>query len=62
MTEIINQNISVSWKFDKAKVKELVGLIKNQSWKIVCRRGITTDASILKRSFVLAVKDEGTSK
>lgn len=62
LTENMYQNNSRSWKFNKAKIKELEGLIENKTWKIVYRSGIHIDASILYRSNVLAIKEEGTSK
>lgn len=42
-------------------MKELEGLIKKRTWKVVCPKNILTDSIILDRSAVLAIKDKGKS-
>lgn len=62
LTEVIEPRDPRAWKFNNAKLKELDGLIKNKTWKIVCRNEVPSNANILNGRFVLAIKDEGKNK
>ena len=62
LTEVIEPQDPRAWKFDEAKKKEIEGLIKRGTWKIVCRSEVPDDANILNGRFVLAIKDEGTDR
>lgn len=62
VTETIHRNDPRAWKFKKAKMNELEGLIKNKTWKIVSRENIPQNSNILNGRFVLTINDERTSK
>ena len=62
ITEVIEPNDPRAWKFDEPIKKEIEGLIKRKTWKIVCRSEVPDDANILGGRFVLAIKDEGTNR
>lgn len=62
ITEVIETNDPRASKFDKAKQKEIEGLLKRKTWKIVCRGEVSDNANILIGRFVLAIKDVSTDK
>lgn len=43
-------------------MKELEGLFKSGTWKILCSEDVTDNADILGGRFVVQIKDEGTYK
>lgn len=58
LAEIIHLSDPRAWKCNEAKIKELEGLVKSMSWKIVCREERPPAANILNSRCVLAIKDE----
>ena len=62
ITEVIETHDPRAWKFDKAKSKEIEGLIKRGTWKIVCREEVPEGATILSGQIILSIKDEGTKR
>jgi len=62
ITEVIEPHDPRVWKFDEAKKKEIEGLLKRKTWKIVCREEVPDNANILRGRFILAIKDEGTDR
>ena len=62
ITEVIEPNDSRAWKFDEPIKKEIEGLIKRKTWKIVCRSEVPDFANILGGIFVLEINDEGTNR
>ena len=49
-------------RFDKAKQKEINGLIEGGTWKIVAKDEVPENANVMGGRFVLAIKDDGTDK
>ncbi len=62
ITEVINPGDPRYENFEEAIKKEIDGLIKNGTWKVVCYDETPKDACVLSGRFVLAIKDEGTDK
>ena len=64
MTEVILQNDSrlKDERFKAAKQNEIRGLVERGTWKIVMKDEVLKDANIMGGRFVLAIKDQGTSK
>ena len=64
LTEVIKSEDprSKDPRFDKAKRKEINGLIERGTWKIVAKDEVPGNANVMGGRFVLAIKDEGTDK
>ena len=62
LTEVLHPNDPRAQPFDKAKRKEIEGLIERSTWKVVSRNEVPDNANILNGRFVLAIKDSGTNK
>ena len=62
LTEVIHPSDPRAAKFDSAKKKEIEGLIKRGTWKIVLRDEAPKNANILGGSFVLAIIDSYIEK
>ena len=52
ITEVIEPNDPRAWKFDKPIQKEIEGLLKRKTWKIVVRSEVPEKANILNGRFV----------
>ena len=59
ITEVIYPEDPRTDKFGPAKKKELEGLIKRGTWKVVLKEEVPDDANILGSRFVLTIKDTG---
>lgn len=62
LAQVIHPSDRRAWKLNYANAKELDHLIKNKTWKIVCREETSPNWNISNGRFVLAIKDEGTNK
>ena len=62
ITEEIKQRDPRARKFSAAKRKEIEGLIKRGTWKIVAKDEVPDNANVLGGRFVLTIKDSGTNK
>ena len=62
LTETIKPNDPRARQFATAKKKEIDGLIRRKTWKIVAKEEVPRNANILGGRFVLTIKDSGTSK
>ena len=62
ITEVIEPYDPRASKFEEPIKKEIEGLVKNKTWKIVCGNEVPYDANVLNGRFVLAIKDANTDK
>ena len=62
ITEEIKPNDPRARQFSKGKRKEIEGLIKRESWKIVTKDEVSRNANLMRGRFVLTIKDSGTNK
>ena len=62
MKEVIKPSDPRAKKFEEPIQKEIEGLLKRKTWKIVCRSEIPEDGNLSKARFIFAIKDEGTDK
>lgn len=62
MLELVDPRDPRSWKFNEFKLKEYDGVIKNSTWKVICRNGLPYDANSFKDRFVSAINDKGNNK
>ncbi len=62
ITEVIHPGDPREKMFEEAIKKEIDGLVKNGTWRVVCYDETPKDACVLSGRFVLAIKDEGTGK
>ena len=62
ITEEIKSNDPRASQFSAAKRKEIEGLIKRGTWKIVKKDEVPQNANVLGGRFVLTIKDSGTNK
>ena len=62
LTEVIHPNDPRAQQFDKAKRREIEGLIERNTWKVVSRNEIPDISNVSNGRFVLAIKDSGTKR
>ena len=62
LTEGIHRNDPRAQRFDKAKRKEIEGLIERSTWKVVSHNEIPDNSNVLNGRFVLAIKDSGSKR
>ena len=62
LTEVLHANDPRAQQFDKAKRKEIEGLMEKGIWKVVLRYEVPDNANILNVRLFLAIKDSGTNK
>ena len=62
ITEVIHTSDPRATQFNSAKKKEIEGIIKHGTWKIVMRDEVPKNVNILGGRFVLAIKNSKSDK